>query len=435
MIRKIAISALVVCLAVAMLILPMACEQPKPEKKAIIILPGIMGSNIIDAETGDPLWAPMKKGLKMFELDFPKDLTKILMDPNIKKLINFEGEGGLYEWLDKMKVNPDGTSNHKNTAQVIGDDGMPLYDKASTYGTLEYYEKTYNFLHEKFSPEYDVRMFEYDWRLDNMSSAIALEKFINDHEYTDVTIVAHSMGGVLASTYIARSEENQQKISKFISLGTPFYGSHKAIRVPENPLSLVGDDMSGMVDKIKKILGEAKFEDAYARLLDFVHNLPTIYQLIPYAGMCGAYTEQYPELKDLGIITIDGVAVKSYDEFMTFLKGREFSNDSYVDNMIKWQDEQFVMKDGKKVHASTVVDTRYLVGNDLETELCVNYVDGVMKDCTFSKLGDGTVPLYSATCGLPVTDSKVIEFKGISHGDLSYDDRCLAKIEEIIKEA
>ena len=436
-IKKVAILSLVICLGFAMLVLPTSCGEQ--ENKAIIILPGIMGSNIIDAESGEPIWAPLPPGVKMFELDIKKDISTILKTPAVQKILFFDKPGGAYEWLDKMLVDPKtGKSKHHMSAQVIDDEGNVKYPQCATYGTLEYYEKTYHYLEDNFGDEYDVRMFEYDWRLDNMTSAIALENFINDHGYTSVTFVAHSMGGILASTYLARSEENRAKVDKFIPLGTPFFGSHKAVRVVDDPMSLVGSDMDDVLNTVKGAVDavnkKGSFDTFLNKFISFARNLPTLYQLIPYEDMCKAYTE-CDALNGLGIVSVDGQPIANYDEFMSFLNNKGYTNKNFVKQMIDWQREQYVKQGDEWIHVSKLVDTRYIVGNNLPTELCVNFnAQGKQTGCTLSNLGDGTVPLYSATCGLDVTDSRVYQFEGISHGDLSYDDKCLDKIAELIRE-
>lgn len=431
---KLLIMVLVLSLLVAMLVVPTACSG---NKEAIIILPGIMGSNLIDGNTGEPLWAPLK-GYNMHELSISQ-IGSILNENSVKELLNIRGEKGALKWLEKMKVNSDGTSNYDNiVTQSINKRGEPTYPLASTYGTLEYYEKMYKYFDKTFGDKYDVVIFEYDWRLDNMSAAIRLENFIKQKGYKKVNIVAHSMGGILASTFIGRSEENRALVNKFISLGTPYYGSLKAIRVPENPLSLLEmDGIESLLGTVKKMIdgmgGEGSFDEFYNGFMSFARNLPTIYQLMPYAEMTGAYDGREEELKDLGIITVDGESIKDYDEIVEFLKERDFCQDNdYFSKIIDWQSEQFVTVDGNRVHASTLVDTTYFVGLGLDTELSINYEGDEMKGVTMSKLGDGTVPSFSASCGLSLDNERVVTFENTGHGDLAYLDNCLEKIAEVI---
>lgn len=431
---KFLIMILVLSLLVAMLVVPTACSG---NKEAIIILPGIMGSNLIDGNTGEPLWAPLK-GYNMHELSISQ-IGSILNENSVRALLDIRGEKGALKWLEKMTVNPDGTSNYDNiVTQSLNKFGEPTYPLASTYGTLEYYEKMYKYFDKTLGNKYDVVIFEYDWRLDNMTAAIRLENFIKKKGYSKVNIVAHSMGGILASTFMGRSEENRALVNKFISLGTPYYGSLKAIRVPENPLSLLEmDGIDSLLGTVKKMIdgmgGEGSFDEFYNGFMSFARNLPTIYQLMPYVEMTGAYDGREEELKNLGIITVDGASINDYDEIVEFLSERDFCQDNnYFSKIIDWQSEQFVTVDGKRVHASTLVDTTYFVGLGLDTELSINYENDEMVGVTMSKLGDGTVPSFSASCGLPLDNERVVTFENTGHGDLAYLDNCLEKIAEVI---
>lgn len=434
--HKLLLVVLVVAILATILVIPVGCSSGK---KAIIIIPGIMGSNIVDASTGDPLWAPIEKGLKKWEMS-TSDIPKLLKRQEVKDLLDVDGPKGAFNWLEKFKVNADGSTNATCEAQYIQDDGTPKFDRVSTYGTIDYYEKIYKYLKETFGDEYDVRLFEYDWRLDNLVSAERLEKFINGHKYKEVVLVAHSMGGVMASTYIAHSEKNAKKVSKFISLGSPFLGAHKALRVLDDPLSLLGDQAS-LLNLAESIINNNNpdyegnaFQDLLDKFLDFVHDLPTIYQLLPYVDMVGAYDGSNPDLDGHGVITVDGTPIKKYDDFEAFLNGRNYINERCMNKMIAWQKEQY--RDGK--HATDLVDTAFFVGNESNTDIGVNFVsdgNGGFKMTTpvVSNQGDGTVAAYSASCGNPLSDPRIVELKGISHGDMAYVDASLNKIAEIIK--
>ncbi len=433
---KLLLVVVMLAILATILIFPLGCTNSG--KKAIIILPGIMGSNIVDATTGDPLWAPLENSAGNIELN-ASAFTKLMNRKEVKDLLDVDGPKGAFEWLRKMRVNPDGTTNVACEPQQILDNGCVKFDKSYYFGTVNYYEKFYNFMWDNFSDEYDVRLFEYDWRLDNSVSAKKLEQFIKDHKYKEVVLIGHSMGGVLASTFIASSDANAKKVSKFISLGTPYFGAHKAMRVLNDPMSMLGD-FSSLLDKVKPILnnmnkdyeGDA-FQDLFDGFMSFVNDLPTLYQLLPYEDMVGAYSDNNPDLNGHGIITIDGEPVNDYTKYIEFFDNFT-SNKRCVNNMVKWQQEQY--RNGK--HATEYVDTTFFVGNGLETESGSSFVsDGnggyKMQASVNSSWGDGTVALYSASCGHPLTDPRLVEMKGVSHGDLVSNDATLDKIAQIIK--
>ena len=434
---KLFVVAMIVAILAIILIFPFGCTD-KNDKKAIIILPGIMGSNIVESSTGDPLWAPLENSAGNVELNAAA-VTKLLKRQEVKDLLDIDGPKGAFEWLRKMRINADGSTNAVCDTQQILDDGSVKYGKTYKYGTFNYYEKMYNYLYDLFSDQYDVRLFEYDWRLDNGASAKKLEQFIKEHKYSEVVLVGHSMGGVLASTFIASSEANAKKVTKFISLGTPYFGAHKALRVLNDPMSMLGD-FSSLLGTLKTVLngmnkdyeGDA-FQDVFDEFLGFINDLPTLYQLLPYEDMVGAYDNGNPALEGQGIITVDGTPVTDYAQYLAFFDNFTV-NKRCVGKMVSWQQEQY--KNGK--HATEYVDTTFFVGNGLETESGASFVsDGnggyKMQGVISSTWGDSTVALYSASCGHPLTDPRVVEMKGIGHGGLASDDVSLAKIGEIIQ--
>ena len=432
--RKIVVILLVLVLAITMLIIPTACTT---KENAIIILPGIMGSNLIDGEEGRPLWAPIS-GLNMHEMDI-SDITKLLKDDAVKDLLDLDGEYGAFNWIEKMSMNNDGSSKYNIVTQSLDKKGKPKYENASTYGTLEYYEKLYKALYEKYNKTHDVILFEYDWRLDVSVSADKLQEFINSKKYKNVSIVAHSMGGLVTSSYLAKSEDNRNKIDKVITLGTPYLGALKALRVPEDPLSLLDSSFDNVFDMVKRIVESLNkdipncFDMLLGQVIDLVRTFPSMYQMVPYEAFMGAYNIEGDENYGSSFIIKDGEPMRDYKDIVEFLTGREFNQDvHYIEKIIDWQKLGYVEKDGKLVHATTLVNTTYFVGTNIETEYGIIYENGKMTGVRNSTLGDGTVPTYSASCGLPLNDERVVVFDKVSHGDLSYNDICIDKIFEII---
>jgi pimeloyl-ACP methyl ester carboxylesterase len=116
------------------------------------------------------------------------------------------------------------------------EDGNPIYQnidftrRPGDYGATDVYETLYYYLKDNANfPHYyyDVLFFPYDWRLSNEHNAILLEEALYGIE--NVIFVAHSMGGLVASSYLARSQENRDQVELLITFGTPFIGSTKAI--------------------------------------------------------------------------------------------------------------------------------------------------------------------------------------------------------------
>ncbi|MEE3624808.1 alpha/beta hydrolase [Nitrospirillum sp. BR 11752] len=84
----------------------------------------------------------------------------------------------------------------------------------------------------------------YDWRQDNIVSAKMLQNLLynlchaNDN-IGSITLIGHSMGGVVARCYLESVGTNDpwfSKISQFISLGTPAYGAPLALNCITAPV-------------------------------------------------------------------------------------------------------------------------------------------------------------------------------------------------------
>ena len=54
-------------------------------------------------------------------------------------------------------------------------------------------------LTEEYGDEYEVRVYQYDWRMDLRGLGEELENFIEEQGYTEVVLITHSMGGMVAS--------------------------------------------------------------------------------------------------------------------------------------------------------------------------------------------------------------------------------------------
>lgn len=98
------------------------------------------------------------------------------------------------------------------------------------------YSKVINALNDPvFQGHIDLRIFGYDWRLSNAYNAELLGGFIRDQWSLDnppidsddrVTIVAHSMGGLLSRYFIESADlAGHQYVKRLITVGTPHLGA------------------------------------------------------------------------------------------------------------------------------------------------------------------------------------------------------------------
>lgn len=206
-------------------------------KGNVIVIPGIMGSEMTAVDrrgSGDPIWL---------------DMLKIMAGR-----------------LDRFQLADDGLGSLD-----------PQYDVRPS-GILKRY---YGELLLSLSRSWNVRAYWFDWRKDINLAADELATQISGWFGADasVHIVAHSMGGLVARTFIAnypdrwrrmwetqdddgkwrpRAEADRRAGGRLVMLGTPNYGSY-----------LIPQAITGLADTIQKLA-----------VLDIWHDLPAILRIV-----------------------------------------------------------------------------------------------------------------------------------------------------------
>ncbi|MDR0752298.1 MAG: hypothetical protein LBF12_06955 [Christensenellaceae bacterium] len=364
----------VVCMLVFMFT-AFACNKDKtPEKSAIIVIPGLQGSILYDPVTNTPAWSA-------------EDFTEVslLMDALEYGYLKFNDDGLPDNEVSERLVTPDFYSasakwkygvNLEEVAKVKAFGLTPTVVKGLTLAIEEKYQGT----------EQEVLVYQYDWRRSNVEEAEKLENFIEGHGFTDVKFVVHSMGGILVSQYLARSQANIEKCSLFVSISTPFYGSSEITKYMET----------------KKLPGS------------FIHlkvgvDFPSAFELIPFAKFNN--TAHFEE--GATSLMVDGEYLSYSDAIAHFGENTEWGQNSLGEpkSMFSRLDDYYssmFLSDGR--HITQLVNSYYIQGNGRETTVTVSYKDGVYyPDGNITQnLGDGIVPLYSGICGLSVDAENVI---------------------------
>lgn len=186
----------------------------------IILLPGIMGSELADADN-NKVWVNVKG---------------IVLGGNFVRIEHFDDE-------------------QLNNLKAVG-----LYSKA--------YFKTIKWLEKK---GYTVHTFPYDWRKPIDEGASLLKEFVeakagNDSK-KEFIFVAHSMGGLVTRRYLEIfGDQAKNRLEKLIMLGTPNRGSYLPFK------AMKGDN------KILKIAGFIYGGEVIRKI---VQTLPGLYELCP----------------------------------------------------------------------------------------------------------------------------------------------------------
>ncbi len=450
--RRITAVLLAILTVFVCLLLP-ACtdgvnEDEKEEKNAIIIIPGLFASALYEEDTGEPIWDPFTDNdlwitdlLAHSGMNYATILALLQDEQFLAQLNHITANGGLGDgesFLYKLTAMTDDGKSVYNIKPVSFFDA----DSRLRYGLMNAQTEIYNDFHEKYGSDYEVSVFNYDFRLDNRDSAALLQTFIDEKEYDNVIFVTHSNGGLVVARYLAMSEENRAKVRLNLSYDAPYLGSVLALSTLEN-LDGMADDIYEITDSLGLKDMDEIIDTAFRTQFLPLANMYVVYQLLPtYELLCSPHFYNYmtehthtpgQEVRDVlyehevPLVTkIDANGKKtalhfdSEQELYDFYCSRPWAHlDNDVEKPLRagmkdwldYCDSMYVETATGKVHSTTLVDSVYFCGTGYRTDIGVAYKtyasgETVCYYDTESELGDGTVLLYSASAG--VTDSAKI---------------------------
>jgi pimeloyl-ACP methyl ester carboxylesterase len=216
----------------------------------LVIVPGYMGSQLRDKNTGEIVW-----------IDFPGLLKNPLK----------VGEA-ITTMLEKMKYpNPDlepaGIVNQVLVAP-------PLF-KQEQYIRLAEKLKEWGYKIDPTAPnpgDACAYTFSYDWRQDNRISARELgefiQKLVKKHPGAKAWLIGHSNGGIISRWYVQK-EGGKDHVGRMFYMASPWDGAPKALMVLMNGLEAMG-------------LKQFNLWDLGPRMQQLVRTYPSFYQLIPH---------------------------------------------------------------------------------------------------------------------------------------------------------
>ena len=370
-------------------------------KKAIIIVPGIMCSQIFaDAD------------INVSSTDFD-DGTR-LWDPSdsISQVQYIE------EKILALKCDSYGIPLYSTCVNEPVINQYNCTDEDFQYGTLDMYRILYNELYEEFYGDYDIVLYEYDWRKDPYDTAISLSEFIEDNYYKDIVFVSHSMGGLVSSYYLSLGESQRDCVDKHISLGTPYLGAAK----------LMSGYITGEVlyDKVQI----QATRDAIKRIIS---NIPAVYSLLPFE-------EKWSEGGYLSYKTSQSTQktlCSSYDDTMNALSEFIENWNDDLANAVCGNLDRLFTSDGE--HITTLVDSHYIIGNEINTVygVCMELNENLYAENAISyegeTNGDGTVTTYSATIGNTISSDHIYYTSNDNDDDAVTDHTDLVKAEDCIE--
>ncbi|WP_216899270.1 esterase/lipase family protein [Nocardia alni] len=201
---------------------------------AVVVIPGIMGTELVDTATGKLIWG-LHPGLLARMWSAPVGgLAPLAFDP------------------ERNSVKP---------ARLLR---VPAF--APFLAGIEPYTKLVRRLRETVRDPAAVLEFGYDWRLPVRHNAVLLAEAIDAHlarwraasdrPRARIHLVAHSMGGLLCHS-LAAIPGAMENVANVVTLGTPFEGAPKVVLtiasgsgapVPARGLRAVAATMPGLYD-------------------------------------------------------------------------------------------------------------------------------------------------------------------------------------------
>lgn len=291
-----------------------AFAKSEKENDPIILISGFMCSQLylnFGKENEEKIWGPSADIIfDRVKGDFPNLAKSLagLIKGNKEKFGETLGEGAKAV-LGKLTCNPDGSSVYpvshypnnpatSNLEYMLGDEEIREY----------MYEKPFcEYLAGETDPS-RVFMFQYDSRLDAITNADCLRKFIKEVKaYTNsdkVSIFALSFGGLITSTYLTYySQEND--IGKAVLSVPALGGTDLPYRILKGKIDLALEDL---VEFLETAVGG---ESNFARIFEYTERLDGLNEIaaaactggvsdvVKYWGslwsLCS--TEYYEELK------------------------------------------------------------------------------------------------------------------------------------------
>jgi pimeloyl-ACP methyl ester carboxylesterase len=115
---------------------------------------------------------------------------------------------------------------------------------------------------------YTVHCFAYDWRRDITESAAALARQVSSESARDLSIVAHSMGGLVARIVLNSSAGS--RIQRLITLGTPHGGSYAPVMA-----------VRGVYPLVRRLAQIDRMHSAEVLARDVFSSFYSLYQMMP----------------------------------------------------------------------------------------------------------------------------------------------------------
>ena len=259
-------------------------KEDNPDRNPIIVIPGVLGSKLVDTESGTVAWGEIGRGLENPKKD--EEIRRIALPIHEGKTLEDLRDNVIAESvLESIKITIFGVTVEKNAyGNILASLGVGGFINEN-YGetkTIDYGDRHYTSF-----------QFAYDWRRDLVEAAKQLHEYILEKrtyvqneiakrhgiENKDVkfNIIAHSMGGLVARYYLRYGTADLPDDGSLPPL--TWAGSRFVEQVV-----LIGTPSAGSVDGFRHLVegthlapGLPSFDAA------IIGTMPALYQLLPRA--------------------------------------------------------------------------------------------------------------------------------------------------------
>ncbi len=368
-----------------------ALNIPKPIYP-IIFIPGIGGSELKIKE--DTTWEKDDGHGGIYKHTYLKDEKVWVNQDEAAKL-------GDDDYFDVLKLKADGKTSE---APLETNGWMVPYG----YGDIDNffqgmgYQKGTNY----FS-------YTYDWRKDLRENKDPLDKLIEEAKQksglSKVNIVAHSMGGLVARSYIS-DPEKAKNVNKLITLGTPHLGSVDALK------NIMYGEFMG-----RPIWGIFPLGVPPAESRDVARTMPSAFTLSPNQLYFSFYgSDQFPFRDDRDIDKDNTVGPLEFFQVQSLLKNLNLS--SLLVDVSKQFHDSLDLNRNNEVKFYNIVGSGQPTLGQMRENWVINWPINLIENYQEIYInGDDTVPLYSASLKSPNKDLSAgadIYYTEQSHGNL-----------------
>ncbi|MEM7051979.1 MAG: hypothetical protein AAF604_20090 [Acidobacteriota bacterium] len=258
-----------------------AAQHHDAYRNPVIVIPGILGSRLIDPGSGRTVWGAFRGGAANPQRDDDLALIALPLGED-RPFVDLRDEVEPAGVLDRLEVRLAGLPFQLQAyVQILKTLGAGGYrDEAVDYGDIDYGED-----------HFTCFQFDYDWRRDNVENAHRLARFIaekkafvaeqSQRRFGEVDpdlkfdVIAHSMGGLILRYYLRYGDQPLPADGSLPALD--WAGSRHVERA-----ILVGTPNAGSPTAAVQLIEGRKFGPLTPRYdAALLGTFPSIYQLLP----------------------------------------------------------------------------------------------------------------------------------------------------------